>query len=262
MAHGMAMPAEPPSHDPVLRAGAGIVYAYTTVLLCLFGSLLLHLPDATWWNGSGPDRLAEALLLTLGTSVVSTVLALGLALPAAWRMVRAPVRGQAVIDALVDLPMSVSPLVMGMAFVMVFATGPGRWLEQAAAAAGLPLRGAVAGVVLRQTVLAPPFAQRHLRSALAGADGGLGAALAARRGGVLVAATITWARTVGEFGPMLLFVGIVPGGSEVLSTAIYAAWSAGDLQAAALAALVMVGLSFLVVFLIRRLGRADHRPRP
>jgi molybdate transport system permease protein len=245
-----------------LRLGGGVVYAYAAILLCLFGSLLLHLPDQGWWSGPGPGRLGEAVLLTLATSLVSTALALGAALPAAWRMVRAPVPGQAVIDALVDLPMSVSPLVMGMAFVMVFATVPGRWLEDAAAAVGLPLRGAAAGVVLGQTVIAVAFALRHLRSALAGAEGGLGAALAARRGGVLVAATITWARTVGEFGPMLLFVGIVPGGSEVLSTAIYAAWSAGDLQAAALAALVMVGLSFLVVFLIRRLGRTDHRPRP
>lgn len=129
---------------------------------------------------------------------------------------------------------------------------------------GLPLRGAFTGVVLGQTVIAIAFAIRHLRAAFANlptegqAELSLWPTVSRRRSAVCVAATITWARTVGEFGPLLLFVGIVPGQSEVLSTAIYLSWISGDLPGAVVAALLMVALSFGVVLVVRQL--ADRRP--
>jgi molybdate transport system permease protein len=179
-------------------------------------------------------------------------------------MARQPLPGQAILDVLIDLPLSLSPLVLGMAFLVFFTSGPGRLLDEAFTSCGLPLRGAFTGVVLGQTVIAIAFAIRHLRAAFANLPVDEGPApsvwtiVSRRRSAATVAATITWARTVGEFGPLLLFVGIVPGRSEVLSTAIYLSWISGDLPGAVVAALLMVALSFAVVLLVRRL--ADRRP--
>lgn len=234
-------------------AGGILVYGYLGVLLALFGSLGFYLPGGEWWQGPGPGQLGHAVTLTLVTSVISTLLALLIAMPVAWRMSRRPVPGQMVIDVLIDLPMSLSPLVLGMTFLMFFATPVGRALEDAARACGIPIRGAPAGVVVGQTVIATAFAIRHLRGAFAASGTqDLSTVLIKQRPAVVVAATITWARTVGEFGPLLLFVGIIPDHTMVLSTAIYAAWSNGDLQGAAAAAALMVGLSFLVVLVVRR----------
>lgn len=246
------------------RLGGPLAYAYAAVLVALFLGLAVHVSAASWWDSVHRTELLQAVALTLLTSLGSTTLAMLLATPIAWRLARRGVPGQAVLDVLLDLPLSLSPLVLGLAFLLFFATAPGRAIEQVAMACGLPLRGAPAGVVLGQTVIATAFAIRHLRGAFAG--GGpeiptLGAALHVRRTPLLVAATITWARTIGEFGPLLLFVGIVPGHSEVLSTAIYLSWASGDLQGAAAAAILMVLLSFVVVLAARRLGQVRTRPQ-
>jgi molybdate transport system permease protein len=248
-----------PSPDRWERLGGPLAYAYALALVALFAGLVLHLPATAWWGSGRSAELGGAVLLTLATSAVSTAIALAVAVPAAWRLSRRPIPGQTAIDVLIDLPLSLSPLVMGMAFLLFFASAPGRLFEQAATACGLPLRGAPAGVILGQTMIATAFAIRHLRPAFAAGDPAvatLGAACRLRRNALLVAATITWARTVGEFGPLLLFVGIVPGHSEVLSTAIYLSWTSGDLAGAAAAACVMILLSFVVMLLVRRLGRA------
>jgi len=239
------------------RLGGPLAYAYSAVLLALFLGLAAQSNASTWWQAVCRVELLQAVLLTLLTSLASTVLAILIAVPIAWRLVRRPLPAQAALDVLIDLPLSLSPLVLGLAFLLFFSSAPGRAIEQVAVACGLPLRGAPAGVVLGQTVIATAFAIRHLRGAFT--SGGpvtptLGDALRLRRVPLLVAATITWARTIGEFGPLLLFVGIVPGRSEVLSTAIYLSWTCGDLQGAAAAASLMVLLSFVVVLLVRRLG--------
>ncbi len=252
--------------DPWERLGGVLTYVYAAMLIALLLGLASHVPLSAWWESPRRAELLQAVVLTLATSLASTVLALVIALPVAWRLVRQPLRGQGVIDVLIDLPLSLSPLVMGMAFLLFFSTAPGRLIESAFTACGLPLRGAPTGVVLGQTVIATAFAIRHLRAAFASVATSsltLPAAVRHRRTAVSVAATITWARTVGEFGPLLLFVGIIPLQSEVLSTAVYLSWISGDLDGAVLASLTMILLSFGVVLIARTLGseKTGRAPR-
>lgn len=254
-----------PARDRWDRLGGPLAYAYALALVALFLALAAHLPGIDWWLSERSAPLRDAILLTLATSAVSTAIALAVAIPVAWRLVRRPIAGQAAIDVIIDLPLSLSPLVMGMAFLLFFNSAPGRMLDQAAAAIGLPLRGAAAGVVLGQSMIAVAFAIRHLRAAfVAGGEtaGTLAATCRQRRSALVVAATITWARTLGEFGPLLLFVGIIPGRTEVLSTSIYLSWTSGDLPAAAAAACTMILVSFAVVFVVRQCGRRRSVARP
>ena len=72
--------------------------------------------------------------------------------------------------------------------------------------------------------------------------------------GVLAAATLTWARAFGEFGPVLVFAGVTPNKTEVLPTTIYLELSVGNLETAMAVSLLMVAVSFAVLLTLRRLA--------
>lgn len=242
--------------------GAACALGYAALLVGVFLALVAAVRPERWGAVLGEGGLGRVLLLTAATSTAATLIALAIALPAAAALRRGSCPLPTVVDVLLDLPMSLSPLVLGMGLLLLFAGPPGRWIEDGLGALGIGIRGTVAGVVLGQVAVATAFAIRGLRQALelvplvAGelpSMRGLWAAAPqqARRAAV-VAATITWARTVGEFGPILILVGIVPGRTEVLSAAIYLRWTSGDLEAAAAAAALMMAFSFAVVLVLRR----------
>lgn len=257
----LTAPPTVPRPGSAARVGALFTYVYAGLLLALFLAILSFVPPREWANLVRRDELLRAVGLTFASSFLSTLIALAVAIPIAWRLSHRALPGQTVIEVLIDLPMSLSPLVTGLGFLLFFATAPGRAIERQLIAIGFPLRGEFAGVVVAQAIIATAFSIRTLRPVLDAATphpaGGLWNRLTApdTRRGMLVAITITWARTVGEFGPLLLFVGILPGRTEVLSTAIYMSWQTGDINGAALAATLMVMLSFGVVLLVRTLGR-------
>ena len=72
--------------------------------------------------------------------------------------------------------------------------------------------------------------------------------------GVLTAATIAWARALGEFGPLLIFAGATRNKTEVLSTTVFLELSIGDLSAAVTVSLIMVVAAVAVVIAARTWG--------
>ena len=80
------------------------------------------------------------------------------------------------------------------------------------------------------------------------------------RRGILSAATLAWARSLGEFGPILVFSGATRMKTEVLSTTVFLELSVGNLEAAVAVSLLMVGAAVGVLLLIRYCGRPDLTP--
>jgi molybdate transport system permease protein len=74
------------------------------------------------------------------------------------------------------------------------------------------------------------------------------------RRGMLAAFTIAWARSLGEFGPILVFAGATRMRTEVLSTTVFLELSTGNLENAVSVSLVMVGVALLVLLVLRWLG--------
>jgi molybdate transport system permease protein len=68
------------------------------------------------------------------------------------------------------------------------------------------------------------------------------------------AATIAWARALGEFGPILVFAGATRMRTEVLSTTVFLELSIGNLDAAVAVSLLMVVMAVIVLLLLRVLG--------
>jgi molybdate transport system permease protein len=65
---------------------------------------------------------------------------------------------------------------------------------------------------------------------------------------------MTWARAVGEFGPILIFSGTTRLRTEILPTSIYLEFSVGHVQAALAVSIVMVAASMVVLLLMKKLG--------
>ena len=80
------------------------------------------------------------------------------------------------------------------------------------------------------------------------------------RNGLLAAATLTWARAVGEFGPVLVFTGSTSMRTEVLPTSVFLRMGVGDLEGAVAVSLVMVAVAAAVLVVIRLLGRDRALP--
>ncbi|MCC7144321.1 MAG: ABC transporter permease [Candidatus Eisenbacteria bacterium] len=228
---------------------------------------------------AGPLRLLDLLRrpeaqqsiwLSLWTSSLSTLLALVFAVPSAYVLTRHRVPGAGVLDVLLDLPIVLPPLVAGFSLLLLY-TLLGRWLgSRTLESAGLDLRFSQPGIVLAQFTIAAPLAVRVMRAAfqevpvrLESMARSLGAgeaetfrriSLPMARNGILAGTILVWARSVAEFGPILVFAGAVRGKTDVLPISIFLSFSNGEIEnGVALSALLIV-VGVLALALIRRLG--------
>jgi len=209
--------------------------------------------------------LRAALFLSLTTAIVSTALAMTLAVPAAYLLSRTQFYGRGSIEFLVDVPPALPPTVIGLSLLILLRTGIGRDVS-----ALIPIAYEVPGIVLAQVTVGTAVAIRLLRATfdqLSPRTERIAQSLGASRWfafrtvvlpeaarGIVSAATLTWARALGEFGPVLLVAGVTRGKTEVLSTAIYLELSVGKLESALGLALVLVVLAGTVTALVRRLA--------
>ena len=75
------------------------------------------------------------------------------------------------------------------------------------------------------------------------------------RRGILAAGTLAWAKSLGEFGPVLLFAGATRNKTEVLSTSVFFEMSVGNLEAALAVSVLMIAVALAVLGLLRGIDR-------
>ena len=68
---------------------------------------------------------------------------------------------------------------------------------------------------------------------------------------MFAAGSIAWARSLGEFGPILVFAGATHMRTEVLPTSVWLAWSVGDLEQGVAVSLLMIVISMIILVAIR-----------
>ncbi|MDP6361360.1 MAG: ABC transporter permease subunit, partial [Planctomycetota bacterium] len=173
------------------------------------------------------------------------------------------------------------PLVIGLSLLILFQTSAGRAVEQLFVdfmdRTGLAKRMGITGitydipsVILAQFMVACAFAVRTMRvtfdqipvrqehvALTLGCSQGQSFWLVvfpqARRG-LLTAATLAWARALGEFGPILVFSGATRFKTEVLPTTIFLEMSIGNIEAAVAVSLLMILIAIAVLILVRTFG--------
>lgn len=219
----------------------------------------------------------QAIWLTLQLATLTTVLLLVLATPLAWWLARTRSRWRASVSALVTLPLVLPPSVLG--FYLLVAMGPQGPLGQLTQALGWGvLSFTFSGLLIGSVVYSLPFAVQPLQHAFEaiGArplevaatlrarplDAFFSVALPLARPGLLTAAILSFAHTVGEFGVVLMIGGNIPGRTRVVSTQIYGHVEAMEYAQAHWLAGGMLLFSFLVLFALALLGRRSTRVLP
>ena len=271
-----------PSRDSAAVPGLPAVGSDRTFILCLVilgGSYVLILVLLVLANfGSllsmegGLQRLASSLTnrdvryaiwLSLISCSITAILAVWVAVPIGYLMSRFQFRGKAVIDMILDVPIVLPPLVVGISLLLLFRLPPfslvSDWVIYE-----------IPAVILAQFMVACAFAvrtmrvtfdqipQRYEQVALT-----LGASrsqafwrvvMPQTRNGLLAAATLAWARSLGEFGPILVFAGSTRMRTEVLPTTVFLEMNAGDLPGMLAISIIMIAIAAIVLIVARVFG--------
>jgi sulfate transport system permease protein len=231
-----------------------------------------------WQALSDPDTL-DAARLTLLVTALAVALNLAFGLCAAWLLARFRFRGKALLAALIDLPLSISPVVAGLMFVLLFGLNGwfGPWLD----AHDIDVIFAVPGVVLVTTFVTLPIIARTLGPVLEEvgpeeeqAARTLGAGpwrtfwyvtLPNIKWGLLYAVLLCSARALGEFGAASVVSGRQTGLTDTLPLRVQKLHEGLGSSSAALAfsvAALLAGLSLVTLVLKSLLERKRREAVP
>ncbi len=212
----------------------------------------------------------SAIQLTLALSSLTTVCLLLLATPLAWWLAQTRSRWRAPVSALVTLPLVLPPTVLG--FYLLVILGPEGPLGRLTEALGWGLLSfSFPGLLLGSVIYSLPFAVQPIARAFESMgrrplevaatlrarplDAFFSVTLPLARPGLVTAAILSFAHTVGEFGVVLMIGGNIPGRTQVVSTQIYGHVEAMEYAQAHTLAAGMLAFSFLMLlplYLIRR----------
>ncbi|MDN7124740.1 molybdate ABC transporter permease subunit [Pseudidiomarina terrestris] len=201
----------------------------------------------------------QAIWVTLQLAAVTTGVLLVLATPLAWWLAFSRSRWRAVVQALVAMPLVLPPTVLGFYLLLILSNN---------------FAFTFTGIVIGSVIYSLPFAVQPLSEAFRAMGRrplDIAASLGADRwdqfktvvvplcrGGFVVAATLVFAHTLGEFGVILMIGGSIPGETQVLSVLIYDHTEALNYQAAHTLSLGMIIVSLLVLIVIY--GRWSKSP--
>jgi len=212
----------------------------------------------------------DAILLTAKLATVVTALLLLIGTPIAWWLANTRSWLKAPVEAVVALPIVLPPSVLG--FYLLVAMGPRGPIGQVTQALGLgTLPFSFTGLVVASVLYSLPFVVQPIQNAFAAIGPGLleaaatlratpwdrfaTVALPLARPGFVTAAVLGFAHTVGEFGVVLMVGGNIPGQTRVVSVQIYDHVEALEYGQAHELAIVLMGFSFVTLFLLYALNR-------
>jgi molybdate transport system permease protein len=244
---------------------AGVAAVGALLVVLPLAALVARVDWPNFWTLISSESSVAALLLSLRTSTVSTLLCLVVGMPLALVLARARFPGINLLRSLVLVPLVLPPVVGGIALLYTF--GRRGLLGESLEVAGIQIAFSTTAVVLAQTFVALPFLVISLEGALRTAGTRydvVAATLGARPTTVLFRVTLplvwpgllsgtvlSFARCLGEFGATITFAGSLQGVTRTLPLEIYLQRET-DPDAAVALSLVLVAVAVLVIGLTRR----------
>lgn len=211
-------------------------------------------------------KIRYSIWLSMISCTLSAVFSLLVAVPIGYLLARHEFRGKRFLDAILDIPIVLPPLVVGLSLLILFQYPPFAWIAR-------DVVYQLPAVVLAQFSVACAFAVRTMKSTFdhinprceqvaitlgcskVQAFGWVVLPEASR--GMMTAFTLAWARSLGEFGPLLIFAGATRMKTEVLSTSVFLELNVGNIEAAVAVSLIMVLAAVTVLVLTRQFGIRD-----
>ena len=227
---------------------------------------------SVWASVTTPAAI-HAFWLTLEVTAIAVPLNTAFGIVTALVLVRGRIRGKRVIEAFIDLPFAVSPVVIGLALVLLY--GRTGWLGPWLTAHGIQIIFSVPGIVLATIFVCLPFVVREVAPVLREigdeqeqAAATLGASrwqafrritLPAIRWGVAYGVVLSTARAIGEFGAVSVVSGKIAGETITLPLLVEQRFTNFDLAGAyaASALLALIALTTLLAMtVLQRKGDA------
>lgn len=255
--------------------GFGLSLGYTVFYLSLLvliplSMLFFKTASMGWahfWTAVTAPRALAAYRLSLGASLIASLINVVFGLLVAWVLVRYKFPGRAVVDAIVDLPFALPTAVGGIALTTVYAENG--WIGQYLAKVGIKSAYSPLGIVIALTFIGVPFVVRTVQPVLQELDvqveeaaGTLGASRLQTfqrvifphiYPAVLTGFALAFARALGEYGSVVFISGNMPMRTEIVPLLIITKLEQYDYAGATGIAVVMLLASFALLLLINGL---------
>lgn len=257
--------------------GFGLTMGYTIAYLSLIAliplsTIFLKTAGMGWWHFCttiASPRVIAAYRLSIGASLIAAGVNSIFGLAVAWSLVRYEFAGKTLIDAIVDIPFALPTSVAGITLTAIYAQNG--WVGQWLAPLGIKVAFTPLGVVVALVFIGLPFVVRtvqpvlrDLEQELEEAAATLGATrlqtfrrviIPALRPAMITGFALAFARAIGEYGSVVFISGNMPMRTEVVPLLIMSKLEQFDYEGATAIALVMLVLSFALLFAINLLQR-------
>ena len=266
---------------PGFGLSLGFTLAYLSLIVLIPLSAVFIKSLGIGWDGLweilSSERILKSLQLSFGTAIIAALINVVFGLLLAWCLVRYSFPGKRIVDALVDLHFALPTAVAGIALTSLYA--PTGWIGQYLEPIGIKVAYTPIGITLALIFIGIPFVVRTVQPVLADLETELeeaASALGANRfqiitkiilpilfPALLTGFALAFARGVGEYGSVIFIAGNQPFETEIAPLMIISRLEEYDYAGATTIAVVMLVLSFFILFLInliqawasRRTGR-------
>ncbi|TYL89583.1 sulfate ABC transporter permease subunit CysT [Bradyrhizobium rifense] len=254
-----------------LTMGLTLTWLSVIILIPLAGLFLksLELSPEQFWNILSSRRTLNALRVSFGLAFAAACVNLVMGSVIVWALVRYRFPGRRLFDAIVDIPFALPTAVAGVALTSLFAEKG--WLGAPLAALGIKVAFTPLGIFVAMIFIGIPFVVRTVQPVLQDLDveieeaaGSLGASrwqtiirviLPSLAPALLTGLALAFARAVGEYGSVIFIAGNLPNVSEIAPLLIVIRLSEYRYADATAIAVVMLVVSFVIIFAVNRLQR-------
>lgn len=208
-----------------------------------------------------------SIKLSLVTSTITAILGIIVAIPSAYALSRYKFKLFAFLDTIIDLPIVVPPLIGGLALLIFFKQSVvGSYINDTIG----PIVLSQKGIVVAQFFVASAFSIRALKAtfdqinprfeAVARSLGCTSlqsfwmVALPLAKNGIIAGLVMTWARALGEFGPIMMLAGSTPGKTDVLPVSAFLSMSSGKIEVSIAIVVLMVITAAGTLVAFKKLG--------
>ncbi|MBR0958013.1 sulfate ABC transporter permease subunit CysT [Bradyrhizobium japonicum] len=254
-----------------LTMGLTLSWLSVIILIPLAGLFLksFELSPEQFWNILSSRRTLNALRVSFGLAFAAASVNLVMGSIIVWALVRYRFPGRRIFDAIVDVPFALPTAVAGVALTALFAEKG--WLGAPLAALGIKVAFTPVGIFVAMIFIGIPFVVRTVQPVLQDLDpeieeaaGSLGASrwqtmirviLPSLAPALLTGLALAFARAVGEYGSVIFIAGNLPNVSEIAPLLIVIRLSEFRYADATAIAVVMLVVSFVIIFAVNRLQR-------
>ena len=240
----------------------GVLAVFVIIILTLIASDLAYLrfrqvSAGQFWDILRSEDVRSGIRLSLMTSLTTLGLVMVFAVPIGYALSRYRFPGHSILNTIVDVPIVLPPVVLGLSLLAFFGTPVGAAIKAALKRGNLSLVSGI-GIVMCQFLVSISYCIRAMKASFDAVDRrlehvalSLGCSpwqafwrvtLPLARSGLIAGAIMAWARAIGVFGPLMVFVGTSPR-VQVMPTAMWLELNVGNIEVSLVIALVAVAMA-------------------